>query len=297
MIHLNKCEICGSIDLSCFLECRDHFLTKENFKLYKCNECCFVFLNPQPEKEKLELYYDSPDYISHSGTGKGIINKIYKRVKKITLQKKLKIVSRHSSGKKILDIGCGSGELMNIFNENNWQTMGVEPNERVRNYAIKEYGLKIVDEKEIEKIQDRSFDVISLWHVLEHVPELQKRMNELKRIIKANGTLFIAVPHCNSYDAVYYKEYWAAYDVPRHLWHFTPSTLEVLCNKYGFSVVNIIPMKFDSYYVSLLSEKYIHGKQKLFKGLWKGYVSNRKAIKQKYPYSSQIYVFRRNSEL
>lgn len=297
MIYFKKCEICGSSNLSGFLECTDHFLTKEKFKISQCNECGFVFLNPQPEKEKLEPYYDSPDYISHSGTEKGIINKIYKKVKKITIKRKLKIVCRYSVGRKILDIGCGSGELLNIFKENKWQTMGVETNEKARNYAIKKYGLQVIDETEVEKIQDRSFDVICLWHVLEHVPELQKRMNELKRLLKPAGTLFIAVPHCNSYDAAYYKEYWAAYDVPRHLWHFTPSTLKALCNKYGFSGVNIMPMKFDSYYVSLLSEKYIYGKKRLFKGFWNGYISNRKAKKQKYPYSSQVYVFRSKSEV
>lgn len=296
MIHLKKCEICESTDLSTFLECTDHFLTKEKFQLSKCNACGFVFVNPRPGNEKLKFYYDSPKYISHSGTEQGIINKIYKRVRKITLEKKLKLIKKHTTGTRILDIGCGSGELLNIFKVNNWQTMGVEPNENARNYAINEYGLKVVEENEIEKIPDQSFDAISLWHVIEHIPGLQKRMTELKRILKTSGTLFIAVPHYNSYDAAHYKEYWAAYDVPRHLWHFTPTTLEMLCKKYGFLRINKFPMKFDSYYVSLLSEKYMHGKQKFFKGLWKGYVSNIKAKKQKYPYSSQVYVFRRSSE-
>lgn len=296
MIQIKKCEICESISLSDYMKCKDHFLSKEEFTLSQCNQCGFIFVNPQPEKEELNKYYDSPEYISHSGTEKGIVNKIYKKVRKRTLEKKLKLVQQFSARKKILDIGSGSGELLNIFKENGWETLGAEPNASARNFAIGKYGLKIVDESEIGKIPPASFDVISMWHVLEHVPDMQNRMSELKRIIKPDGKLFIAVPHYDSYDGTRYGEHWAAYDVPRHLWHFDSQTLEKLFNKYGFKKEAIIPMKYDSYYVSMLSEKYIHGKQKLLKGFFMGYRSNRKARKKKHPYSSQTYVFRSVSE-
>lgn len=295
MTELTICEICGGKVFSEYLECTDHFLTGEKFKLVKCNSCGFVFVNPRPEKEKLQLYYDSPDYVSHSGTEKGLVNKIYKVIRNHTHKRKFNLVKKYSSAPKILDIGCGSGELLNLFRRNSWETLGVEPNENARKFALQAYGLNIIDENEIEKIPDHSFPAIMLWHVLEHVPELNKRMAELHRILQKDGVLFIAVPHCSSYDAEYYKQYWAAYDVPRHLWHFTAETIELLCRKNKFSIEKILPMKFDSYYVSMLSEKYKTGKQKLFKGFKTGYRSNRNARMNKYAYSSQIYVIRNSA--
>jgi ubiquinone/menaquinone biosynthesis C-methylase UbiE len=292
MTELMKCEICGGQDFSDFLECTDHFLTKEKFKLAKCNSCGFVFLNPRPDTDKLHLYYDSPDYISHSGSEKGIINKVYKKIRTHTHKKKYNLVKKHSQGKKILDIGCGSGELLNLFKMKGWETLGVEPNENARKFAMLTHKLNVIDENETEKIPDHSFPAIMLWHVLEHVPGLNERMEELKRILQTDGVLFVAIPHCSSYDAEYYKQYWAAYDVPRHLWHFTPKTIELLCEKHKFSVTGVLPMKFDSYYVSLLSEKYKYGKQKLFSGFRRGYMSNIKAGRGHGSYSSQIYIIR-----
>lgn len=293
MEEILKCEICEGARFNEFLTCKDHFLTKEKFLLKKCANCGIVFVNPRPEMNHLGNYYNSPEYISHSGSEKGLVNKIYKKIRTITHNKKYKLIRSLSSDKSILDIGSGSGELLSLFKKNNWQTLGIEPNADARKYSVSRYGIEVVDENEIEKIPDHSFGAISMWHVLEHVPKLNKRVEELKRILTADGFLFIAVPHHDSYDAEYYKEFWAAYDVPRHLYHFTPDTLERLFQKHGFEIMKILPMKFDSYYVSLLSEKYKNGKQKLFNGFWRGYISNKKAGKHGYSYSSQIYVIKK----
>jgi SAM-dependent methyltransferase len=292
MEEILKCEICEGNEFTDFLKCTDYFLTKEKFLLKKCKNCGLVFVNPRPEINTLGNYYDSPEYISHSGSEKGIVNKIYKKIRHITHNNKYKLVKSLSSERNILDIGSGSGELLSLFKNNNWRTLGVEPNAEARKFSISQYGIEVIDENGIEKIKDHSFAAITMWHVLEHVPELNKRVKELKRILSPNGFLFIAVPHHDSYDADYYKEFWAAYDVPRHLFHFTPVTLERLFKKHGFEIVKILPMKFDSYYVSLLSEKYKNGKQKLLNGFRRGYISNIKARKHQYSYSSQIYVIK-----
>jgi SAM-dependent methyltransferase len=291
MEELKQCPVCGNEEFSLFLECKDHFLSRETFKIVQCSRCSFTFVNPRPEMDQLQRYYESPEYISHSGTGKGIVNSIYKKVRRHTHHKKFKLVSAYAKGRSILDIGCGSGELLRLFNEKHWRTLGVEPNKYARDFAVSEYGLEVKEENEIAEIPDSSFDVITMWHVLEHVSGLHERMSEIKRMLKTDGVVVIALPNRESFDAEYYKENWAAYDVPRHLYHFTPDTIEKLLERYKFSVVKTLPMKFDSFYVSILSEKYKRGKTNIFNAFLIGLRSNIKAGK-KPAFSSQIYIVR-----
>jgi 2-polyprenyl-3-methyl-5-hydroxy-6-metoxy-1,4-benzoquinol methylase len=291
MEEIKQCLICGNDKFTEFLVCKDHFLTNETFKIVKCSSCGFAFINPRPEKDQLQKYYESIEYISHSGTSKGIINTVYKKVRRYTHKKKFKLVSNYAKGNSILDIGCGSGELLSLFKENNWKTFGIEPNDNARNFAISEYGLNVNNEESISGISNKSIDVVTMWHVLEHVSELNERISEIKRTLKENGVLFVAVPNNISYDAEYYKEFWAAYDVPRHLYHFTPDTIKKLLEKYKFSIIEMLPMKFDSYYVSMLSEKYKTGKNNIIRAFFIGFKSNLKA-REKSAYSSQIYIVR-----
>ena len=289
---LKNCQICGNDKFSEFLKCKDHFLSKELFNLVKCNNCGFVFVNPKPENDQLQKYYDSPEYISHSGTKKGIVNSIYNKVRNFTHKRKVNLVTKYSKGKSILDIGCGSGELLNLFKENNWESLGIEPNPKAREFAKNSFNIEVKDESAILDIPSKSKDAISMWHVLEHVPDINERLKEVKRILKNDGVVFIAVPNFISYDALYYKEFWAAYDVPRHLLHFSPETMKGLIEKFDFYIEEILPMKFDSYYVSMLSEKYKHGKTNLIKALYIGFLSNFKANKIKTTYSSLIYIIK-----
>lgn len=285
-----ECKICGNTMFDHFMEVNDYFLTNEKFNLVKCKNCELVFVNPRPSHHDIAKYYNSPNYISHSGTNKGIINWVYTKIRNYTHQKKLKLVSTFSSGKTILDIGCGSGELLFLFKKNNWDTLGVEPNDNARTFSQKQYQLNVLKEEEIDQIGSHSKDVISMWHVLEHVHDLNKRLIEIKRILKNNGVVFIAVPNMESFDATSYNAFWAAYDVPRHLYHFTPATMRKLLEKHHFLIHDIIPMKFDSFYVSMLSEKYKTGKNKLLKAFITGMRSNMKANNKNHAYSSLIYV-------
>ena len=293
MEDLKKCQTCGNSLFTPHLECCDYFLTKEIFHLVSCKSCGFVFVNPRPEPDELQIYYQSDEYISHSGSKKGIVNSIYVKIRNYTHSKKLKLVSKLSIGKNILDIGCGSGELLKLFKDNEWQTIGIEPNTNARNYAINSLGLKVLDEEGLSSIPDKSKDVITMWHVLEHVSDLNLRITELKRIIKENGVILIAVPNYLSYDANYYGKFWAAYDVPRHLYHFSQEIIKKLFLNHQLKVVDILPMKFDSYYVSMLSEKYKTGKQNILKAMFIGHKSNCKAKKNNLNYSSLIYVIKK----
>lgn len=293
MEKLNNCPVCGKSDFRTYLTVPDFFLSKEEFTIVMCKDCEFKFVNPRPENAVLGKYYESEEYISHSNTNKGFVNSVYQKIRKHTHKKKFNLVTSCSKGKGILDIGCASGELLSLFKMNGWETIGIEPNENARSFAINNYGLSVFEESAISGFENEKFDAITMWHVLEHVSDLNGRITEIKRILKKDGVFIVAVPNCDSYDADYYKEFWAAYDVPRHLYHFTPKTIETLMSKFNFKIENILPMKFDSYYVSLLSEKYKKGKTNYFSAFVNGLKSNMKAGKNRY--SSQIYILKQNN--
>lgn len=293
METLSNCPVCNSIQFRPFLECVDNTVSRETFQIVQCNSCGFKFTNPRPEEKDLGKYYKSEEYVSHSNTKKGFINSTYQSVRKYTLLKKLQLISKYYKTGKILDIGCGTGEFLDIFKNAKWGTLGIEPDDDARNMAIKNFGLDVRSEEELKSVADQSFDVITMWHVLEHVPKLNERVEELKRLLKPNGMIVIAVPNCNSQDAKIYKEKWAAYDVPRHLYHFTPKDVEALFQKHGMSVFKTLPMVFDSFYVSLLSEKIRSGKPNIIRSTWNGLRSNLSGMISGKTYSSQIYLIRK----
>jgi 2-polyprenyl-3-methyl-5-hydroxy-6-metoxy-1,4-benzoquinol methylase len=275
------------------MSCVDHTVSRETFNIVKCKACSFKYTNPRPTEDQLGPYYKSEEYVSHSNTKKGFINSTYQYVRKYTLLKKLQLVSKYYRTGKILDIGCGTGEFLNTCKLAKWDTTGIEPDVDARNMAISNFGLNVKPESEINSLQDASFDIISMWHVLEHVPRLNERLDDLNRLIKPNGVIIVAVPNCDSFDAKFYRENWAAYDVPRHLYHFTPKDIELLFKNHGLKMYKVLPMVFDSFYVSMLSEKIKTGKTNLLRSTWNGFLSNLFALKSGKVYSSQIYLFRK----
>ncbi len=287
-----KCPICRGTEIVSFLKCKDYTISKEYYTISKCIKCNFKFTNPRPDSTEIGKFYESDEYISHSDSAKGIINHIYKIVRTYTLNKKVELINKLSCEKNILDIGCGTGAFLNHCSKNDWETYGVEPNEGARKFADENYKLKINKEEELTHFPTNSFPIITMWHVLEHVHLLNERINEIKRLLKKDGTLIIAVPNSNSWDAEHYKENWAAYDLPRHLYHFSPKTLGLLLNNHGLKIINKLPMKFDSYYISLLSEKYIPGNTNILKGIINGFRSNLMGTKDINKYSSIIYIIK-----
>lgn len=250
--------------------------------------------HPQPSLEELSKYYDSDDYISHTGAKRNLLEQVYHIVKSIALKRKLKLINKVSNGgKQLLDVGCGTGDFLKISQQNSWSVTGIEPNAKARSMAWEKVGDLIFDETHIIKLEKKSFDVITLWHVLEHLPNINDQIKNLNALLKPNGTLIIAVPNFKSHDAIYYREFWAAYDAPRHLWHFSKNSISKLVSLEHLSVVEIIPMKFDAFYVSLLSEKYKSGKMNVMKAFKTGWRSNQLAKTSK-EYSSLIYVIKKS---
>lgn len=247
---------------------------------------------PQPKGDKLSEYYNSEDYISHTDNKRNLLEIVYHKVREISLKRKLKLMNSFESGtKSILDIGCGTGDFLEIALNDNWQVTGIEPNDSARQIANAKTNNSVFETEHLSKLIPNSFDVITLWHVLEHLPNLETQIPLLKSLLKPNGTLIIAVPNYKSYDAQYYKNFWAAYDVPRHLWHFSKTSISKLFKNENMKLVKVLPMKFDAYYVCLLSEKYKSGFMNPVKAFWIGWQSNRKAKRSK-EYSSHIYVLK-----
>ena len=290
MERIISCPVCENKNFKAFLNGKDHFLTGEEFTIVECSFCRFRFTNPRPDENEIPRYYDSPDYIAHDAGKHNLIQTIYKIIRKVTIRNKYSIVKKYSNGKVLLDIGCGTGEFLDYCLKMNFDTTGIEPNEKARRFAIEELGLTIFDESKLDDFFPATFDVITMWHVLEHVHKLNERMQRINQLLKPNGTLIIAVPDSDSWDAGKYKDFWAAYDLPRHLYHFTQDSFKKLANKNGFSIDAIIPLKFDSFYISLLSEKYLSGKQNYFNAFASGIRSNIYGRKNENNYSSLIYI-------
>ncbi len=271
-----------------FLNVQDYSVSGETFELLHDSELDILITHPQPSLEKLPSYYESADYISHTDGKKSLFEKMYQFVKGIALKNKLKLINSESEKGIILDIGAGVGDFLVTAKKDGWSIIGTEPSEKAKAIALKK---GVVFVSDLAEIKDRSLDVITMWHVLEHVPDLEHQMAELKRMIKPNGTIIIAVPNFNSFDANYYGKYWAAFDVPIHLWHFSKTAIQRLFSKHDLELVKVLPMKFDSFYVSLLSEKYKTGKMSYLKAFFIGWKSNRYGSKNS-EYSSHIYVIK-----
>ena len=275
-----------------YTDLADHFLTQETFKLYTCNSCSFLFTYPVPED--LSPYYDSQDYLSHHTEKKNFITLLYNKVRRIQLNNKLKLLRSINAGDTLLDYGCGSGTFLKYCKQHGYQCTGLEPDADARRYASESTGLSIYNDLSAIDSSTR-FDIITLWHVLEHVPKPSNLVSTLNKHLSGNGALIIAVPNFNSHDAKHYQSYWAGYDVPRHLYHFSKSSIQIIANKNGMIVESIKPMIFDSFYVSLLSEKYRHkGILSYPAAFIEGITSNIKAFKTG-EFSSLIYVLRKDA--
>jgi len=274
-----------------FLTVKDYSVSKETFDLYYEETLDMLITHPQPSLENLGKYYESEDYISHTDNKRSLFEKLYHFIKSIALKNKLNLINSLQPNKGlILDIGAGTGDFLSVAKNDGWQTIGVEPSDRAKAIA-KRKGVSFVSAT--SELENHSFDVISMWHVLEHIPELDKQIKELKRLLKPTGTLIIAVPNFKSFDAKHYGKFWAAYDVPIHFWHFSKTAIKLLFEKEEMKLEKVLPMKFDSFYVSLLSEKYKSGKMNFIKAFFIGLQSNLKA-KNNFEYSSHIYILKNN---
>jgi 2-polyprenyl-3-methyl-5-hydroxy-6-metoxy-1,4-benzoquinol methylase len=285
------CPVCGC-EMEPVLRCRDYRVTDEMFDLLQCRGCSFGMTSPQPDPNDIGRYYQTEDYVSHSETTRGIINKLYRVVRTKNTKDKLRIVNSLSSARgDLLDVGCGTGYFLSVCRRDGWQVEGVELNEMARITATSRIDRPVYPSIDAVESTGKQFDIITLWHVFEHLYDINVSLLQLRRLLRPEGTLILALPNPASADADYYREYWAAYDVPRHLSHFSPPSIAALTKNHGMKIKDIIPMKFDAFYVSMMSEE-LKGRGKLsalLRGFVQGFRSNRFARKTG-NYSSMIWV-------
>ncbi len=266
---------------------KDYFKTQEEFKLVWNQEYQIFETQPQPSPEKIGFYYDSKAYISHSNKVSSLMDLVYGIAKQLMLQKKLKWIKKYTRAKSVLDIGCGTGDLLWLLQKNKLNAVGVEPNAKANAIASQK---KLEIHSTLEEVQGK-FDLISMFHVLEHVHDPFAYVENLHHYLNEEAYVFVALPNFNSYDAGYYKKHWAAFDVPRHLFHFSSYGIKKLFAEKGFLSITDEPLTLDAFYVSLLSEKYKGTNSKLnaLKVAWK---SNARARKNK-EWSSKLYIFQK----
>lgn len=291
-IHYTLCPVCGSAGISKVFRVKDSTASQEYFDIYHCSNCQVRFTQNPPSEASVGDYYKSENYISHTDTSKGLVNRLYQAVRNFSINQKKKLIEKITGLAKgnLLDVGSGTGYFVAAMQKAGWQTTGFEPDAGARNVAMQQHAVTLLPAEDFFSLPGKKFEVITLWHVLEHVYDLKKYVATFKQLLAGDGKLFIAVPNYTSYDAISYGSNWAGYDVPRHLYHFTPQTMQWLMKESGLKIIDIKPMWFDSFYVSLLSSKYKNGNPNWVGAIWTGLISNFKAMNDVKKCSSVIYI-------
>lgn len=271
-MHLSQCPVCSSKNFEQILEVKDHLVSRETFIICQCNDCLVRFTNPRPDENQLYRYYQSEDYVSHTNEGNNLVNNLYKFARYFTLRSKRRLIEKDTRQKRLLDVGCGTGHFLKHCTSKGWTVNGVEPDEGARTIARNEHGLSVVPT--LEDIGEQVYDRITLWHVLEHLPDLSGTFERLSSLLNNDGKIFIAVPNYQAYEEKKFRDNWAAYDVPRHLYHFNRESLEILAGKNGLKVDKVYPMWLDSFYISLLSNKHKYQQNKFINSFINGSLSN-----------------------
>ncbi len=291
-ILYQQCPLCYSTGIAPVLRVKDYTVSGEVFGVWHCGNCTARFTQEVPPGDAIGRYYQAEAYVSHTDTKKGFVNRAYHIVRNYTLQAKRALVQKAAGLKQgtLLDVGAGTGAFAATMQQAGWAVTGLEPDETARANARTQHNMDLANPDNLFALPANSFDAITLWHVLEHVHELHRYLDTFNTLLKPNGVLVIAVPNYTSYDAAIYQEHWAAYDVPRHLYHFSPQSMAVLAQQHGFDITAHKPMWFDSFYVAMLSEQYKNGKGNLINAVWNGLLSNLNALADRKKCSSVIYV-------
>lgn len=296
-IQHTQCLICGSSDFKTVFTVKDHSISQEDFEVVDCQSCGFRFTQNIPDQNSIGPYYQSEDYISHSDTKTGLINRLYHWGRSLMLQRKLNLIKKHAVLNKVLDVGSGTGYFLNFLQENQFQAIGIEADAGARAYAEKQFGVQVKAPSALLHDElEGPFGAITMWHVLEHVHEPDAYLQKFYHLLAEQGALLIAVPNHISSDGQHYQTYWAGYDVPRHLWHFSPKSMQTLVERNGFEVVEKIRMPLDPFYVSMLSERYQNkGVAGLVSAAFQGLQTHLRSGQNVDQASSLIYVIKKSS--
>lgn len=297
-LKIDVCPLCGGKRFVRTMTCADFSVSKEEFDLNRCEECNFVFTQEAPIEKSMGAYYNSPEYVSHTDTSEGVVNKLYHVVRKHMLKKKTRLVLKETHLKKgtLLDVGSGTGYFADAMQMKGWFVDAIEKDDKARQYSQEKFQLNVLDDSGLYRLKPGTYDVITMWHVMEHMESLDKVWEQLYRLLNERGKLIIAVPNNTSYDAEIYKEKWAAYDVPRHLWHFNPLTIQRMGLKHNFILAAHYPMPFDAFYISIMSEKNCGSSFAFLKGMYTGVKAWMHSLGKKDRSSSIIYVFRKKHD-
>ncbi|MBS1546413.1 MAG: class I SAM-dependent methyltransferase [Bacteroidetes bacterium] len=254
MEHIQQCPICQARQLELSFTAEDYTVSHERFTVQRCQACGFRFTSPRPDQSSIGKYYLSASYISHAGQASGFKDRVYHYVRKRAIKNKHALIARYHSSGRLLDVGCGTGDFLAYMQTQHFQVQGVEVSSAARGFAQAK-GVKVQPELAAIPITP-AFDVITLWHVLEHVPDPMEALREIYARLSPGGLLVVAVPDNESWDCRHYGSTWAAWDVPRHLSHFRQNDIVRMFKEIGFEPLPVHNMWFDAPYVSMLSEQY-----------------------------------------
>ena len=291
---IQQCYCCGKEDFRLYTQAKDNYYT-ETFNIVQCNHCHFIFTNPRPDFNEIGKYYHAADYLSHQSHTKGFVQSIYRVARNYMKGKKLQLIQQviqKENNFALLDYGCGTGDFLGYIQKQNITAEGVEPDEHARKVAKEVNQVTTYSLEQANELSTQKFDVITLWHVLEHIHQLHEKIEQFRSWLKPNGKLIIAVPNIESYDAAYYGKHWDALDVPRHIYHFSPTNLRQIVEQHSLKLISTHPLFLDAYYIAMRSE-WNKGTPRFiayFKAVWRGWLSNLDA-KKTGNYSSLIYVF------
>jgi 2-polyprenyl-3-methyl-5-hydroxy-6-metoxy-1,4-benzoquinol methylase len=295
MVHHSVCPLCTNEEIRLLFSCNDHFVSGSSFEIFKCSSCGFIFTQDIPDETDIAQFYESDEYISHSNTATGFSNKIYRIARSLMLKRKKNLINRITGLRKgiILDIGSGTGYFAGMMKKSGWMAKGIEINEKARTFSISHFGLEVYSPDRISSFDKDSFDCITLWHVLEHFHDPFNYISEIRRLLKPGAVCIIALPNSASFDSRHYGQFWAAWDVPRHLWHFNPATFRQFSEKSGLTLENLKPLPLDVFYISQLSEKYRGSFLPFVTGMFKATIFAFLSSFDKSKSSSVIYILRK----
>ncbi len=297
MVHHDHCPLCSSEMITAHFNCTDHFISKEEFVIARCITCGFLFTQDYPEENEIHRFYESDEYISHSDTSAGLINKIYHLIRQVMLLRKRKIIQKTTGLRSgnLLDVGSGTGHFASFMKNSGWSVKGIEINVKARDFSSENFGLDVIAPDRISELDPGSFDCVTMWHVLEHFHDPHRYISDTIRLLKPGGVCLVALPNCSSLDAKHYREVWAAFDVPRHLWHFDPATFNEFARKSGLTIDRQFVLPFDVFYISVLSEKYKGSHWPLISGITSAIWFSLLSVFYRKRSSSVIYILRKQS--